>query len=227
LKKLYTVGLVIVASIVAGVALSLYLKLQGSSTPGSGMPRIDGARVLAILGSGYDHGEYTGVADILIGQGATVTAAGFTTETLQGHGGNTTPDIAFSAVNISAYDAIFIPGGDGPRSILDDPRNQTVLSMVVQANNEGKILAAICHGPWVLAGARVVNGKNVTGNQDTHSDLRAAGGNLITGQRVVRDGNIITGVGPPDIQAFSEEVVNALAEALAPPEPHEPEPPEP
>jgi len=226
LKKLYAVGLVIVASIVAGVGLSLYLKSQGSSTPESGMPRIDGARVLAILGSGYDHGEYTGVADILRGQGATVTAAGFTTAALTGHGGTTTPDIAFSEVNVSAYDAIFIPGGDGPRSILDDPRNQTVLSMVVQANNEGKILAAICHGPWVLAGARVVNGTNVTGNQDTHNDLRAAGGN-VTGQRVVKDGNIITAVGPQDIPDFGEKVVIALAEVLASPEPPEPEPPEP
>jgi len=201
------VGLVSVAALIAGIAgIALWNYLNPP------LPRIEEAKVLVILTTDFDHLEYSGVVSLLKKQGATVITASFTVGMVYGHGGSTVADITFSEVNISIFDAIFIPGGDSPYNIIHSSYNQTVLNLVRQADKEGKILAAICHGPWILAKAGVVNGKRVVGHSDTVADLKAAGG-IVTAKLVERDGNLITAQ-YEGLRDFGNVLIIAISEKI-------------
>jgi len=176
--------------------------------------RIEGARILVIVAEGFDYHEYAGVTGILSREGATITTASFTKEWISGKHGGCKPDLTFDEVNVSLYDVVYIPGGNGPYNIITSPESWKVYEIISEANDRGKIIAAICHGPWVLAGADIVRGKRVTcwNDQKMISDLKAHGAVVDTGKSVVRDGNIITARGPKAINALAEEIIKAIQE---------------
>lgn len=207
MRKLYAViGITVVVALVSGIIL-----LWSYSNPP--LPSIEGTKVLVILATGFDDLEYGDVVSFLEQRGAAVQTASFATGRVDGdRGGYTQATIAFSEVNISVFDAIFIPGGKSPGNILQDHRNQTVLDLVKEANEKGKILAAICHGPWILAKAEVVNGKKVVGHSDTVADLEAAGG-IVTTKLVEKDRNIITAQFE-GLQEFKKVLLNAIYEKI-------------
>jgi len=198
--------------VVVGIAAGAFFFLGAPKEP-----RIEGAKVLAIIAEGFDYSEYDGVVRILKKEGAVVTTASFTTETVSGHGGSYEPEVTFDEVNVSLYDIVFIPGGDGPYNIIHHQGRQKVFDLLTQAYNEGKIIAAICHGPWVLAAADLVNGKTITcyNDQPMIDDLTAHGATVDTSKSVIRDGNIITANGPGAIIAFAEEIINVFIEKLS------------
>ena len=202
----------LVCLLLIGVAGGILLFLETQKKPSE--PRMEGATVLAIIAKGFDYQEHVGVINILKSEGAAVVTASFTNETIYGHGGRYKPDIAFDEVNISLYDIIFIPGGDGPYNIIHHQDSEKVFKLLTQAYNEGKIIAAICHGPWVLAAADLVNGTTVTCASDPPmiADLKAHGAIVDTSKSVIRDGNIITANGPGAIKAFAEKIVEAFIE---------------
>lgn len=173
-------------------AMLIYIIRTGNFFKES-LPRIDGSKVLVVMTDGFDETEYFSVVDALVENGATVKTASFEIKELYGdHGGGpVTPNMTFSEVNIPDFDAIFIPGGKSPENILRNSANETVLAMIEEADEKGLILAAICHGPWILAKANVIEGKHVVGHSETISDLEAVGG-IITLNMVEKDGNIIT-----------------------------------
>ncbi|MGD8505432.1 MAG: DJ-1/PfpI family protein [Candidatus Bathyarchaeota archaeon] len=209
MKKLYvSICLLIV---VAGVVTGAYFFLRPKES------RFEGFRVLAIVAEGLDYGELYGVNSTLMEEGIIMTTASFTTDGISGHRNyprNYEPDIAFDEVSVSQYDTIFIPGGNGPENIINHPEGQKVFDILIQAHNEGKIIVAICHGPWVLAAANIVDGMNVTcyNDADMVTDLLDSGANVDTSQMVVRDGNIITANGPQAVNVFTEEIVSVLIE---------------
>ncbi len=208
MKRLH-LALCLLSVVAAGVAGGTYYFLVILR-----QPRIEDARVLAMIAEGFDYTEYTGLANILKREGATITTASFTTETLSGHGGNYQPDITFDEVNVSLYDLVFIPGGDGPYNIIHHQDNQTVFDLLTQARDEGKIIAAICHGPWVLSAADLVDGKTVTctNDQPMIDDLIASGATVDTSRNVIRDGNVVTANGPSAVEPFAEEIIKAIIE---------------
>jgi protease I len=209
LKKLYvSICLLIV---IAGVVTGAYFFLRPKES------RFEGLRVLAIIADGFDYGELYGVNRTLAEEGIIMTTASFTTDGISGHRSyprNYGPDIAFDEVSVSLYDAIFIPGGNGPENIINHPDGQKVFDILTQAHNEGKIITAICHGPWVLAATNIVNGKNVTcyNDADMIADLIDSGAKVDTSQKVIKDENIITANGPQAVNAFTEEIVSVLIE---------------
>jgi protease I len=110
-------------------------------------------------------------------------------------------------IKISEYDAVFIPGGAwNPDTLRYD---KDVLRFLQEFNKSGKLIAAICHGPLVLASAEILKGKKLTGFWNIQSDLTNAGGQVLE-QAVVVDGNLITSRHPIDVAEFSVAVKEAL-----------------
>jgi protease I len=104
-------------------------------------------------------------------------------------------------------DCILFPGGYSP----DVLRLHTeTLELVRECHRRGKLLAAICHGPWVLISAGIMEGKRATGYVAVRDDLVNAGAEYVDAP-AVRDGNIITGRVPDDLPEFCQEIIKALS----------------
>lgn len=110
-------------------------------------------------------------------------------------------------VKVSDYDAVFIPGGAwNPDNLRYD---KDVIKFIQDFSRSGKLIAAICHAPVVLASADILKGRKLTGYWNIQVDLRNAGG-TVTDEPVVTDGNIITSRHPIDVADFSRAVEDWL-----------------
>lgn len=115
-------------------------------------------------------------------------------------------------VKVSDYDAIFIPGGAwNPDNLRYD---KDVIRFIQDFNKSGKLVAAICHGPVVLASADILKGKKLTGYWNIQVDLKNAGGTILE-QPVVTDGNLITSRHPIDVADFSRAVESWLVKSAS------------
>lgn len=175
------------------------------------LPRLDGARVLVLVADRYNHQEYSYVVDALRKQGAHVVVASFSLETVQSYdGGSVKPDVTFEGIELSGYHAIYIPGGYAPEKLAE---SELVLNLVREARRRGLVVAAICHGPLVLARAGVIEGVRVTGYSAVIDELRRAGG-IVVAEKAVRDGSVVTGTDPSALPQFTKLFAEALAEKL-------------
>ncbi len=139
--------------------------------------------------------------------GFKVAVASATTETAKGMlGGKVKPDLALKDVVAGDYKAVVFVGGGGASQYFDDPVAHTIAQDTAKSAN---ILAAICIAPVILAKAGVLKGKKATVWSTDGSELQIYGAKY-TGERVVRDGNIITANGPFSALAFAQEIINAL-----------------
>lgn len=110
-------------------------------------------------------------------------------------------------VKVSDYDAVFIPGGAwNPDNLRYD---KDVIKFIRDFNKSGKLIAAICHAPVVLASADILKGRKLTGYWNIQVDLKNAGA-TVTDEPVVVDGNIITSRHPIDVAHFSIAVESWL-----------------
>jgi len=109
----------------------------------------------------------------------------------------------FQASNL---DALIIPGGFAPDYWRRDER---ILQLVRDMDGAGKILASICHGPWVLISAKVVKGRNVTCFVAIKDDVENAGANY-TDTSVVIDRNMVTSRIPKDLPDFCKAIISIL-----------------
>ncbi|WP_343637146.1 type 1 glutamine amidotransferase domain-containing protein [Fluviicola sp.] len=110
-------------------------------------------------------------------------------------------------IKVEDYDAVFIPGGAwNPDNLRYD---KDVIKFIQDFNQSGKLIAAICHAPVVLASAEIIKGKKLTGYWNIQSDLKNAGA-IVLEQPVVTDGNIITSRHPIDVADFSRAVESWL-----------------
>ena len=118
-------------------------------------------------------------------------------------------DTAADKAKGKLFDAIIVPGGYAPDLMRLNP---AMIELVRNHAQRGRIVAAICHGSWLLASANVINGKRVTGAPSIKDDLNNAGGRYEDAE-VVSDGNIITSRKPADLPAFCRAIVGALSGA--------------
>ena len=114
------------------------------------------------------------------------------------HGYPAKADVAASEVKASDFYAVIIPGGYSPDHMR---RHPAMVDLVTQAARLGKVLAAICHGPWMLCSAKCLKGKKVTGFFAIRDDVENAGG-VWEDAAVVRDGNTVTSRTPDDLAGF-------------------------
>lgn len=104
------------------------------------------------------------------------------------------------------FSAVVIPGGYAPDILR---RYKEVNKFVRDMYRNKKVVAAICHGGWVLASAGILKGKKVTGFSAIKDDLVNAGAEFID-EEVVVDGNLITSRNPYDLPAFCKEMIKQL-----------------
>jgi protease I len=110
-------------------------------------------------------------------------------------------------IKVADYDAVFIPGGAwNPDNLRQD---KDVIKFIRDFNASGKLIAAICHAPVVLASADILKGRKLTGYWNIQVDLKNAGGTVLEAP-VVTDGNLITSRHPIDVADFSRAVENWL-----------------
>ncbi|MEJ7640044.1 MAG: type 1 glutamine amidotransferase domain-containing protein, partial [Singulisphaera sp.] len=100
------------------------------------------------------------------------------------HGYPAKADASPSVTSASHFDAVIIPGGYSPDHMR---RHRSMVDFVVEASQQGKVLAAICHGPWMLCSARCLKGRKVTGFFAIRDDVENAGG-IWEDAPMVRDG---------------------------------------
>ena len=176
------------------------------------MPTIENARILVIATDGFEQSELFVPRAQLMDRGASVTLASPGKRPIQGmfhheKGQTITPDLTLDEADPDDYDALVIPGGvANPDSLRQEPR---AVEIVRQFADAGKPVAAICHGPWLLVEADVVDGRTVTGWPSVRTDLANAGGKVVD-QAVARDGNFITSRKPDDIDQFTEALIEMV-----------------
>jgi protease I len=140
--------------------------------------------------------------------GATVTLVGTgSAETYSSkHGYPVRVDARADDVRAADVDAVIIPGGFAPDRLRRYP---AVLRLVREAFEAGKVVAAICHGPWVLVSAGVLRGRTATSVSAIKDDVTNAGAEWVD-REVVRDGNLITSRMPADLPAFCRTIIEAI-----------------
>jgi protease I len=116
-------------------------------------------------------------------------------------------DTAVGDADVASYDALVLPGGvANPDALRTD---EDAVAFVKSFVESGKTVAAICHAPWTLVEAGVLDGKRLTSWPSLQTDVRNAGGDWVD-EEVVVDGNLITSRNPDDLPAFNETLLDAL-----------------
>lgn len=116
-------------------------------------------------------------------------------------------DCSIQDVKAKDFDAVVIPGGWAPDKLR---LSKKILEFVKTLHDEGKVVASICHGGWVLASAGICKGKALTSYEAIKDDLINAGARYVD-QEVVCDGNLITSRKPDDLPAFCVAILKALS----------------
>lgn len=115
-------------------------------------------------------------------------------------------DITPANVVLDKVAALIIPGGFAPDKMR---LNRDMVNLVKKVFDGCKIIAAICHGGWMLVEADICRGKDVTGYIAIATDLKNAGGNYID-KEVVVDGNLVTSRIPDDLPAFCRSTLELI-----------------
>ncbi|MBC8101662.1 MAG: type 1 glutamine amidotransferase [Cytophagales bacterium] len=118
-------------------------------------------------------------------------------------------DQMISNANVEDYDALLLPGGVmNPDKLRAD---KEAVAFVKSFFDAEKPVAAICHGPWVLAEADVLRGRSLTSYPSIRTDLKNAGADW-SDQEVVADRGLVTSRSPDDLPAFNRKMIEAFAQ---------------
>jgi protease I len=121
-------------------------------------------------------------------------------------------DKKVSDASIDDYDALILPGGTcNPDKLRMD---EHAVSFVRDFVNAGKPVGVICHGPWTLLEADVLQGRRITSWPSIRTDLRRAGAEVVD-EEVVVDDNLISSRNPDDLPAFCEAIVREFSAVAA------------
>lgn len=122
------------------------------------------------------------------------------------HGYPAKADYSIGEVTADQIDGLVVPGGFSPDYMRRDP---SFRKLVRETALEGKPVAAICHGPWMLCSAKVLEGREATSFYSIREDMENAGAKWID-KDVVVDGPIITSRTPKDLVPFTTALIEAL-----------------
>ena len=168
--------------------------------------------VLIMATDRFEESELFGPRDRLLAAGAKVSLASLEMRPIQATvhdelGRTIMPDMVLGEVQPGDYDALLLPGGVGnPDRLRMEPE---AVAIIREFDLAKKPVAAICHGPWLLAEADIVRGRTVTCWPSIRTDLKNAGATVIE-QEAVTDGNLITSRNPDDVPAFTEALIKML-----------------
>lgn len=178
------------------------------------MGKLDGKKVAVLFTDGVEQVELEKPVEGLKGEGAEVTYLTLEPGEVQlfNHLDKTDKiqvDTAVKDASADDYDALLLPGGVANPDFLrgDEDAVNFVRSFVEQA----KPIGAICHGPWTLVEADVVNGRTLTSWPTLQTDIRNAGGTWVD-EEVHVDAGLVTSRNPDDVPAFTAKIIEEFCE---------------
>jgi len=178
------------------------------------MPGLTGKKIAFLATDGYEEDELARPWEAVKAAGATVELVSLKKDDIQGEkGGNKsgtfTVDKLASEVYADDYDGLVLPGGVGnPDKLRMSP---DAIAFVKSFFEQGKPVAAICHGPWMLVEADVVRGRTLTSWPSIRTDIINAGANWVD-EPVHVDNGLVTSRKPADLDAFCNKAIEEFAE---------------
>ena len=178
------------------------------------MGKLDGKKIAFLQTDGVEQVELEGPVDAIRGEGAEVTLVSLEEGEFQAFnhldkGDTFTADLGASDADASNFDGLVLPGGVANPDFLR--ADQDAVAFVRAFFEQAKPVAAICHGPWTLVEADVLNGRTVTSWPSLKTDIRNAGGEWVD-EEVHVDQGLVTSRKPDDIPAFVDKAVEEFAE---------------
>ncbi len=176
---------------------------------------LTGLRVAILAADGVEQIELTSPLKALQKAGAAVEVVSLRKGKIQAMqhlkpGKRIRVDRVISDADPELYDALLLPGGHVSPDTLR--KSDTALAFVRDFDAMGKPIAVICHGPWVLVSAGLVNGRRMTSWPSIADDIQNAGG-IWEDSAVVHDGNWISSRGPQDLGAFEKTLLEYFGTA--------------
>jgi len=178
------------------------------------VPANNGKRVAILATDGFEESELREPREALLQAGAFVDLISLEAGAIKGWkdgdwGDTEQVDRAVADANADDYDALLLPGG-----VMNPDKlrmNADAVAFVRAFFDQHKPVAAICHGPWILAEADVVRGRRLTSYPSIRTDLTNAGADWVDAEVVV-DNGLITSRSPKDLPAFNAKLLEEIAE---------------
>lgn len=181
---------------------------------------LEGKKIAILIAPrGTEESEFTEPKEAVEAAGASVTVIGLqegearTNNSDLDPGGSYRVDRLVSEVSASDFDGLVIPGGcvgaDKLRADAD------TVSLVKAFFQQAKPVGVICHGPWLLVEADVLQGRTVTSYPTVRKDIENAGGRWVD-EEVVCDQGLVTSRNPDDLPPFCAKIVEEFGEGKHP-----------
>jgi protease I len=178
------------------------------------MPSITDARIAILATNGFEQSELEVPLEKLKAAGATVDVVTPDGAAIKGWdktdwGREVDADKALEDVQAADYDALVLPGGQiNPDLLRVDNR---AIALIRDFVDDGRIVAAVCHAPWLLIEAGVAEGRDMTSYHSIRTDVENAGATWVDRPVVVSNG-IVTSRNPDDLDAFTAKIIEEVEE---------------
>ncbi|HEY3781651.1 MAG TPA: type 1 glutamine amidotransferase domain-containing protein [Fimbriimonadaceae bacterium] len=178
--------------------------------------QLEGKSVAILATDGFEQAELFGPKEILENAGAQISIISNHPGEIKGWnhdqwGQSIGVDATIEEVNAEQFDSLVLPGG-----VMNPDKlrmNEAAVGFIRDFFEQGKPVGAICHAPWLLAEADVVEDRKVTSWPSIRTDLENAGANWVD-REVVVDGGLVTSRKPDDIPAFGRKLIEEISEGI-------------
>jgi protease I len=176
--------------------------------------QLDNKKIAILATNGFEQAELEVPRDKLKAAGALVHVVSIEAGEIKGWdkkdcGRSVKVDRTLSDVSADDYDAVVLPGGQiNPDLLRVEPK---ALSFIKDIFNQKKVVAAVCHAPWLLIETGIAKGRKMTSYKSIKTDVANAGAKWEDSEVVV-DNGVITSRNPGDLEAFSAKIIEEVAE---------------
>ena len=176
--------------------------------------QLDNKKIAILATNGFEQSELEVPRDSMKAAGATVHVISLDPGEIRAWdkkdwGRPVRVDKTLNEVSADEYDALVLPGGQiNPDLLRVEPK---ALSFIKDIFNQKKIVAAVCHAPWLLIETGIAKGRKMTSYQSIKTDVMNAGAKWEDSEVVV-DNGVITSRNPGDLEAFSAKIIEEVRE---------------